>query len=52
MAWANGVGIDVGTQAWWWPQPKTAVGHHIVRRNVLEGNATDITAHGPNNVIE
>jgi len=35
VAWANGVGIDVGTQAWWWPQPKTAVGHHILRRNVV-----------------
>ena len=35
VALANGVGIDIGTQAWWWPQPQTAVGHHIVRRNVV-----------------
>jgi hypothetical protein len=35
VAGVNGVGIDIGKQAWWWPQPQTAVGHHIVRRNVV-----------------
>ncbi len=35
VAWANGVGIDVGKQAPWWPQPKTPVARHIVRRNVV-----------------
>ena len=31
----NGVGIDLGTQIWKWPQPPV-VGHHICRRNTLE----------------
>jgi hypothetical protein len=35
VRWANGVGIDVGIQAGSWPQPPV-VGHHIVRRNVVE----------------
>jgi hypothetical protein len=31
----NGVGIDVGTQYWALPQPKTRPGWHVVRRNTV-----------------
>ncbi len=35
VRWANGVGIDLGLQAGWWPQPEV-IGKHICRRNVIE----------------
>jgi Right handed beta helix region len=34
VRWANGVGMDLGTQHPSWPQPPV-VGFHIVRRNVV-----------------
>ncbi|MFW6164219.1 MAG: right-handed parallel beta-helix repeat-containing protein [Planctomycetota bacterium] len=35
VRWANGVGIDLGLQAGWWPQPEV-IGKHICRRNTIE----------------
>jgi len=35
VRWANGVGIDLGLQAGWWPQPPV-IGKHICRRNTIE----------------
>ncbi len=47
VAWSNGAGIDVGTQAWWWPQPET-VGFHVVRGNVVtDSGVCGIAGLGP-----